>query len=216
MFPVQSYGVRQALAVLIAGLVSARALRRHGLPGELAWSLVLHGALWESLGAKLYYLAEHAQTLTWHDVGSTGFTRYGGMLAGAIAVLVVIRRHRLQVGLVCGLITVPMSLAYGIGRLGCLLAGDGTYARSSGLPWAIAFPYGTVATVVPVHPTQLYEALAAFALAGLLAWAGPRVAPPVLCGRYLVLSGTARSLVEFLRINEPASIGLIDRNRGRR
>jgi hypothetical protein len=61
----------------------------------------------------------------------------------------------------------PLSLAYGIGRLGCLLAGDGTYGPPSDLPGAMAFPNGAMPTTVPVHPTPLYEALAAFAIAGL-------------------------------------------------
>lgn len=207
-FPIQSYGVSKALAAIVAGLVLARAFRRHGLPGDVAWSVVLHGTLWGFLGAKLYYLAEHAPNLTWHDVGPMGFTWYGGLIAGTVAVLVVIRRHQLPLGLVSGLITVPLSLAYGIGRLGCLLAGDGTYGRPTDLPWAMAFPHGTVATMVPVHPTPVYEALAAFAIAGLLAWVGPRVAPPAPFGLYLILSGAARFLVEFLRINEPALLGL--------
>lgn len=164
--------------------------------------------LWGFLGAKLYYLAEHASSLTWHDFGGTGFTWYGGMIAGTIAVLVVIRRRRLPLGLVSGLVAVPLSLTYGIGRLGCLLAGDGTYGRPTDLPWGMAFPHGTVPTTVAVHPTPLYEALAAFAIAGLLAWLGPRLAPPAVFGSYLALSGLSRFLVEFLRLNTHALFGL--------
>ncbi|WP_198962024.1 prolipoprotein diacylglyceryl transferase [Pseudonocardia sp. MH-G8] len=169
---------------------------------------MLHGTLWRFLGPKLYYLAEHAPTLTWHDFDPMGFTWYGGLIAGTAAVLVVIQRNQLPLSLVSGLIAVPLSLAYGIGRLGCLLAGDGTYGCPTDLLWATAFPHGSVATMVPVHPTPVYEALAAFAIAGLLAWVGPRVAAPALFGLYLILSGAARFLVEFLRINEPALLGL--------
>ncbi len=207
-FPVGSYGLSKAVAALVAGLVLARAFQRRGLPSAAAWSLVVPAVLWGFLGAKLYYLAEHASSLTWHDFGGTGFTWYGGMIAATIAVLGVIHRHRLPLGLVSGLIAVPLSLAYGIGRLGCLLAGDGTYGRPTDLPWRMAFPHGTVPTTVAVHPTPLYEALAAFAIAGLLAWLGPRLAPPAVFGTYLVLSGTARFLVEFLRLNTHALFGL--------
>lgn len=206
-WPVQSYGVSKALAALVAGLVLARAFRRHGLPSEAAWTLVVPAVLWGFIGAKLYYLAEHAGSLSWHDLGGAGFTWYGGMITGAIAVLVVIARHRLPLGLVSGLVAVPLSLAYGIGRLGCLLAGDGTYGRPTDLPWGMTLPHGTVPTMVPVHPTPLYEALAAFAIAGLLAWLGPRVTPPAVFGTYLLLSGAARFLVEFVRLNPPALLG---------
>lgn len=207
-WPVQSYGVSKALAALVAGLVLARAFRRHGLPSEVAWTLVVHAVLWGFVGAKLYYLAEHAGSLSWHDLGGAGFTWYGGMITGTIAVLVVIARHRLPLGVVSGLVAVPLSLAYGIGRLGCPMAGDGTYGRPTDLPWGMAFPHGTVPTMVAVHPAPLYEALAAFAIAGLLVWLGPRVTPPAVFGTYLVLSGVARFLVEFVRLNPPALVGL--------
>ncbi len=87
-----SYGLSKAVAALVAGLVLARALQRRGLPSDAAWSLVLPAVLWGFLGAKLYYLAEHASSLTWDDFGGTGFTWYGGMIAATIAVLVVIHR----------------------------------------------------------------------------------------------------------------------------
>lgn len=129
------------------------------------------------------------------------------MIAGTAAVLVVIRRRRLPLGLLSGLVPVPLSLAYGIGRLGCLLAGDGTYGRPTSLPWGMVFPRGTMPTAVPVHPTPLYEALAAFAIAGLLVWMGRGINPPAVLGTYLVLSGLARFLVEFVRINTPTLSG---------
>jgi phosphatidylglycerol:prolipoprotein diacylglycerol transferase len=75
---VQSYGANKALAALVAGLLLARAFRGNGLSSDAAWSLVVHGTFWGFLGAKLYYLAEHADSLTWHDFGGMGFTWYGG------------------------------------------------------------------------------------------------------------------------------------------
>src|SRR5207248_11579499 len=145
--------------------------------------------------------AEHVTSRAWLVFGVAGFTWYGGRIAGTVAVLVVIRRRRLPLGLVSGLVAVPLSLAYGIGRLGCLLAGDGTYGRPTTVPWGMTFPHGTMPTTVAVHPTPLYEALAAFAIASLLMWLGQRVTPPAVFASYLVLSGLARLLVEFVRIN---------------
>ena len=52
-FPVQSYGVSKVVAALVAGFVLARAFRRHALPSDAAWSLVVHAMLWGLLGAKL-------------------------------------------------------------------------------------------------------------------------------------------------------------------
>jgi phosphatidylglycerol:prolipoprotein diacylglycerol transferase len=64
-----------------------------------------------------------------------------------------------------------------------------------------------VPTDGPVHPTPLYEALAAFAIAALLWSLRKRVAPLAVFGSYLVLSGTARFLVEFVRTNDEALLG---------
>lgn len=206
--PVQSYGVSKALAALVAAWLLGRAFARHGLARDQAYSLTTTATLWGFAGGKVYYLAEHAPDLTWHDLGGKGFTWYGGFLAGGLATLVLARRRHLPVSLVAGLAMAPLSVAYGIGRLGCLLAADGTYGKPSSLPWAIAFPNGVVPTTVAVQPAPLYEALAAFALAGTLWWLQQRWHPLLVVAAYLVGSGTARFLVEFVRSNPVVRLGL--------
>jgi len=66
----------------------------------------------------------------------------------------------------------------------------------------MSFPNGLEPTLVRVHPTPLYE-LAAGLLIGWWLWirgGTPRPAGRVL-GEYLVLTGIARFLVEFIRRN---------------
>lgn len=205
---VTSYGVSKALAVLAAGWLLARELERRRLDRELAYPLAMAGAVGGFLGAKLYYLAENAGSLTAMDFGGMGFTWFGGMIGGAAGVLFVARRHAIAPSLMAGMAAIPLSVGYGIGRLGCLLAGDGTYGKPSGLPWAMSFPEGTVPTTVPVHPTPLYEALAAFAIAVVLWRLRDHLRPGALFGVYAVLTGLSRILVEILRINEPVLLGL--------
>ena len=205
-FPIQSYGVSKALAALVAAWMLARAFQRYGLPRQAASSLVLGVTVWGFIGAKVYFLLEHPDQ--WHHL-TGGFTWYGGFMSGSIAAMVIIRKHQLPLSLVAGLAAAPLSMAYAIGRVGCFLSGDGTYGKPSGLPWAVAFPNGTVPTTVPVHPTALYEALFAASLAVGLLWLGARgVRPPLIVATYLALSGAARFAVEFLRINRPALFGL--------
>ena len=203
-----SYGVSKGLAAIVAGLVLARELRRRGLDPGLAYPLVLAGTLAGFVGAKLYYLAENAGSLTAHDLGGSGFTWFGGLIAGAAAVAWVARRHQLPLAVVAGMSPIPLALAYGIGRLGCLLAGDGTYGIPSDLPWAMSFPDGTVPTTERVHPTPLYEALAAFAVAGLMWRLRGRFHPLTLFGVFAVLMGISRFLVEFIRRNDEVALGL--------
>lgn len=139
-----SYGASKALAALVAGAMLATELRRRGRDPEHAYSLVLWALFGGFAGAKLYYLAEHAGSLSLHDFGGTGFTWFGGLLGGAAATAVVARRRGIPLGLMAGMAAVPLAVAYGVGRLGCLLAGDGTYGTPSDLPWAMSFPEGTV------------------------------------------------------------------------
>ncbi len=205
---IQSYGLSKALAALVAAWLLGRAFEQLGLKKDSAHALVLWATIWGFVGAKIYYLLEQLPNLTVHDLGGMGFTWYGGLIGGLTAALIVIRRHHLPAATVAGAVAVPLTVAYGIGRLGCLISGDGTYGRPTDLPWGMRFPSGVVATDTPVHPTPLYEAIAAAIIAVALWKLAHRLPPIAVFGAYLVLSGASRFLVEFLRINDPALLGL--------
>lgn len=66
----------------------------------------------------------------------------------------------------------------------------------------MAFPQGLPPTSVRVHPTQLYEAAALVLVAWLLVRWRQQGRPDVtVLGGYLVLAGTIRFLIEFIRVN---------------
>lgn len=206
--PIQSYGVSKALAAIAAAWLLQRSFRRRGWPPEQATNIVVVATIVGFAGAKVYFLLEHAHEFSWHYLGSMGFTWYGGLIAGVLAVVLFARQYKLPLGELSGRVAAPLSVAYGIGRLGCLLAGDGTYGKPSNLPWAMAFPNGTIPTTVPVQPTPLYEALIAFALAGVLWWAQSRWQPVLVFAAYLAGSGLARLLIEQLRTNSRVLFGM--------
>ncbi len=203
-----SYGLSKALAALVAWWMIARELGRRQLETSPAVTLTLAGVLAGFAGAKLYYLAENAGSLNLHDLGGTGFTWYGGLIGGAAGVVIAARRVRLRLGLVAGVIAPPLAIAYGIGQIGCLLAGDGTYGVASDLPWALSFPDGTVPTLERVHPTNVYEALSAFLVGAVLLRLRGRVSDGTLFGLFAMLMGLSRFLVEFVRRHEDVAVGL--------
>lgn len=205
---VPAYGVSKAVAALVAGALIARTFARAGIARDRGYALAVWAMVWGFLGAKAYYVLEHLPALTVHDLGGSGFTWYGGLLSGGAAVVVMARRWRLPVGFVAGAVAVPLSLAYAIGRVGCFLAGDGTYGSPTDLPWAVTFPHGVVSTTVRVHPAPLYEAAAAVLIAMLLTRLRTRAHGWALFGWYLLLSGVARWLVELVRTNEPVLAGM--------
>ena len=98
-----------------------------------------------------------------------------------------------------------VSVGYGVGRIGCLVSGDGDYGIPTHLPWGMSFPNGLVPTTQRVHPTPIYELVVALLIAGYLWRRGAKSDSPLpvgqITGEYLVLSGVARFLVEFIRIN---------------
>ena len=205
----QSYGASKAVAALVAGWLIKRELMRRGRDPESAFGLTLAAVVGGFAGAKLYYLAEMGgDGISMHELGPTGFTWFGGLVGGAAAMLLVARRYGLAPGLTAGITAIPLAVGYGIGRLGCLLAGDGTYGTPTDLPWAMSFPDGTMPTTELVHPAPLYEALAAFAIALVLWRLRDRLSPAGLFGALAVLMGGARLLVEFVRLNEAVALGL--------
>ncbi len=208
-----SYGVMAALAVVAAGLVVHRLAGRLGLESASAVELTIAALVGGLAGARLYWMIEHWQEVRGdllHGLtGGAGFTWYGGLLGGVVAVIVYARVRRLPLGTVANVMAPAVALGYAVARIGCLLAGDGTYGRPSDLPWAMAFPRGMMPTTARVQPTALYETLAmlvAFIVLYRLA-RRPHSGWHVFAW-FLVLSGAERVAVEFLRINSPWLLGL--------
>lgn len=114
--PIHSYGVSKAAAALVAGYLLAREFRRLGWNPDRAWSIVIAATVMGFVGGKLYYPAEHAGSLSPHSFGPSGFTWYGGLIAGVLTVVVLARRYEVPLGPLAGIAAAPLSLAHGIGR----------------------------------------------------------------------------------------------------
>ncbi len=207
---IQSYGLSKALALLAGAYLLGREFTRIGYDKDLAHSIALWATIWGFVAAKLYFIVANLDHLSWHMLGGSGFVWYGGLIGGTVAVVVLTRRHGLSLARVAGAMAAPLSVAYGIGRIGCFLAGDGTYGKPTDLPWGMAFPNGAVPVDVPVHPVQLYEAAGAFLIAAILWALGRHLQPLAVFGSYLVFSGLARLLAEVVRINQRVLIGLTE------
>ena len=104
------------------------------------------------------------------------------------------------------------AVGYAIGRIGCLLSGDGDYGISTKLPWGMSFPNGVVPTTERVHPTPIYEFLIWILIAVILWQAGQKALNGEAAGKlfsyYLILTGVARFLMEFIRINPRSFFGM--------
>ena len=139
---------------------------------------------------------------------SGGYTYLGCLLGGSLAGVVYGKVNRIP--LLVGFDSIfCIGLGYGFGRIGCFLSGDGCYGIPTTLPWGMAFPNGIDPTFQRVHPTPLYELAAGLAI-GWWLWNRPGKphATGAILGQYLLLSGAARFLVEFIRRNPKVLWGL--------
>jgi phosphatidylglycerol:prolipoprotein diacylglycerol transferase len=158
------------------------------------------------VGAKLYHALETPRELFADPVGQLlsryGLAWFGGLITGFAAFVWVARRHKIPLLDAFDAGSAAAALGYGIGRIGCLLSGDGDYGIPTSLPWGMGFPHGLVPTTERVHPTPIYELIVACLIAWFL-WrlGGRRLKSGTVFAAYLVLTGVARFLVEFIRIN---------------
>jgi phosphatidylglycerol:prolipoprotein diacylglycerol transferase len=205
-FEITSFGVLVAIGALAGIWLFQRELVRRGLP-ESGVDAGIAGVLGGLLGAKLLWSLEHLGEQPVADLllSRGGMSWFGGLLGGVAAGIWMLLRR--GVPLMAGLAAAAPGLALGhaVGRIGCFLVGD-DYGRPSDLPWAVAFPEGLPPTDVPVHPTQLYETAALLPLAWLLVrWRARGVPDRTVFGRYLLLTGSIRFAIEFVRVNEPVA-----------
>jgi phosphatidylglycerol---prolipoprotein diacylglyceryl transferase len=130
-----------------------------------------------------------------------GMSWFGGFAGDLLTGLWVMRRKKLPKIPVLAAATPALAIGHAIGRIGCLLVGD-DYGRPTNITWGIAFPQGLPPTSVPVHPTQIYEAVVLVPIAWLLVhWRKHGRPDTFVLGAYLTLAGATRFFIDFLRVN---------------
>jgi prolipoprotein diacylglyceryltransferase/predicted O-methyltransferase YrrM len=203
------------LGLVFGYTVLAADLRRRKLPGDPVTMITLL-AVAGLAGSKLWHVLETPAALFADPLGrlfsTTGFAWYGAALGGLLTLFLLARRYGIPQLTMLDVAAPAAALGYAIGRLGCLLSGDGDYGIPTSLPWGMSFPEGLVPTTERVHPTPIYEFLAGLAIfwflwrSGARALRQPRPVGEVVA-HYFLLTGLARFLVEFIRINPRSILG---------
>lgn len=201
-FDVTSFGVMVAVGALVGLWLFQREVRQAGLPAS-AVDAAVAGVVGGMVGAKLLWSFEHRSEASALDLllSRGGMSWFGGFAGGIAAGLLVMVWRRLPMLAVLAAATPGLAIGQALGRFGCFLVGD-DYGRPTQLPWGVAFPQGLPPTVVPVHPTQLYEAAALVPLAWILIRLRRRGrSDRYVLGAYLTLAGAIRFLIEFIRVD---------------
>jgi phosphatidylglycerol:prolipoprotein diacylglycerol transferase len=221
---IYSFGLFMALAALSAAWVVSAELKRRGYNPELSSTLVFAAAVGGLIGARALFIVEEwnnfLQTPLNYIFTGAGFTWYGGFFGGAAAASWVARRNNIPWLVAADIAAPALALAYGVGRIGCHVAGDGDWGSVTDVPWGVAYTNAIIGWVDPstgipyppgtrVHPTPIYEFIQAVVVFGIL-WSLRKnnYAPGTLAWLYLILAGFARFVVEFWRINPPLGWGL--------
>jgi len=227
MFPVihigtlsfYTFGLAFATAICLGWVAFDQYFKRHNIPVNmplLGISLIVAGWFGAKLDSSLVMAIHLHHSSGWFVTHlkdlSGGYTYLGCLLAGSLAGIVYGKVNRIPL-LVGFDSTFCIGLGYGVGRIGCFLAGDGDYGIPSSLPWAVSFPHGLVPTMNRVHPTMLYSTVWEICTFAVL-WRvsdpkrGLHLRPGVLLGCYLIATSTGRFLVEYLSLNPILSFGL--------
>jgi len=205
-FTLHSFGAMMAISLVVPWWFLREDLRDRGLDPASAFWLMLGAGVGGVAGAKIWYVLDNPGEPL---LSGSGLTWYGGLIGGVSGVILAALYLRLPLGEIANAAAAPLAIGYGIGRIGCQLAGDGDYGSPTSLPWGMSYPDGTVPTDQVVHPTPLYEIAAMVVLFWLL-WRlrGRVTAPWALFGVYCVLAGLERFLIEFIRRNSEVAAGL--------
>lgn len=165
--PLYSFGLMVATAILTAtwlarleldrmyaaGLIGAVEIKEKGKngrtkivrtsPSALMWNIMLLAAFFGIVGSKLFHIIDYWERFVRDPAGmlfsSGGLTFYGGLVVAGTAIWLYARSKGLRFGALADAIAPGLILAYGIGRIGCYLAGDGDWGVCSDLADKPAF-----------------------------------------------------------------------------
>jgi phosphatidylglycerol---prolipoprotein diacylglyceryl transferase len=212
--PVQLHMYGLTLLVAIVAAILLTGYRWKAMGGE--WDLVTRVAVWGVafgvVGARLYHDLSswnEVPTPKWQgifEVWKGGLGIWGGILFGALAGAVVVRRSGKNVPMFLDAAAPGLLLAQAIGRIGNWWNQE-LYGKPTKLPWGLKIDvahrplqYLNYATF---HPTFLYELLWDLLGVGVLLYVGRRwtIKPPALFALYVAWYCFGRFFEELLRID---------------
>lgn len=220
-------GLLYAVVMLACGAVFVHRARRDGIDPDHTLEALLATAVGALVGTRAFYLVTRTRfwELGWAQLidGRLGTASWGAYLGGFIGLILYARWRGYPVFRLTDAATSAAPLACVIGRWNCLIAGD-DFGRVTTWAWGIRYPAGSLpwhahrrqgligpdaAWSLPVHPNQIVQSLTSLVVFVVVSvyWYRHRDQPGRTTSLFLLLYGTGRFFVEFLR--DPAAGGAV-------
>ncbi len=201
-----TYGVLLSLGFLLAVFLTLREARRTGFDPNVVMDLAFYVLISALVGSRLFFVLSNWQDFEKQPLGALkfwegGLVFYGGLIFAFLTGLWYVRKHHLNFQRLADLVAPSIAIGQSMGRLGCFSAGC-CYGAPTSVPWACTFrdPASLAPLGVPLHPTQLYESAATFAIfLTLTRMRGSKRFQGRLFWYYLLFYSTARFIIEFFR-----------------
>lgn len=201
-----TYGFFVALGFLLALIWTQKESLRRGLDPEIFHDLFFYVVISALVGARVFYVALNFSYFRLEPLAALrlwegGLVFYGGFLTAVPVFIWRIQRWRQPALEILDVAAPGLVLAQAVGRLGCLSAGC-CYGKACTSELAITFSDSLSHAPLhqPLHPTQLYHAVADLTIFAILFFLSRRsLRRGILVVAYMLLYGMLRFTVEFWR-----------------
>lgn len=199
-----AFGFFLALAFVAAIQLGHHRALKKGYDPEVMGNFYVVLILSSMLGARATYVGlewDRFATRPWEVflIWRGGLVFYGGVLGGFLGCYAYVRAHGMSPLALADLAAPCLALGHAIGRLGCFMNGC-CHGLATDLPWGVAFPFTTDGSMIPRHPTQIYEAIGVMVIFAILSRHFYRPhRPGSVAVLYGVLYAPLRFAVECLR-----------------
>ncbi len=213
LITIGSYGLLLGTAFYIGFLLLEREFTLKKIDPELAYKLLIVVIPSAIIGAKIFHIFENfSEFLSAPSAmifSGAGLSVYGGFVLSFISAMVVIKINNEGILKIFDATSPTMALGYAIGRLGCHASGDGCYGLPTASFIGMAYPNGIVPVTVNVFPTPLFESFASLIFFLILMRLRKlEMKTGILFFIYLIMNGSARFTIEFIRLNPVTSLGI--------
>jgi phosphatidylglycerol:prolipoprotein diacylglycerol transferase len=153
---VKSYGLMMVIGFLVAVYIIRRLSRNITPDPQMVTNASLYALIAGVVGARIFFVIHYFylfrdDPLRMFAIWQGGLELMGGVI-GALGVLIIyIRYHKLPVRRYLDILVIGLMFTLAFGRIGCFLNGC-CYGKPTDLPWAVRFPYGSLAYISQVEP----------------------------------------------------------------